>query len=421
MLIENFIAWFLRRTSGRYFSFGDDGRIEAPQPPAEAVQLYVHIPFCTRLCPYCSFHRVAFEEDLTRRYFKALRRELELYHEKGFKFSGVYMGGGTPTILLDELSETIELINRLFAPDEISVETNPDRLEKSVLEKLAALGVKRISVGIQTFDDELLKVIGRYDKYGSGAELKERLKAAKGYVQTLNADMIYNFPLQSREMLDADLDILDEIGPDQITFYPLMISDATRKKMEKIMGRHSFAKEKKFYGIISERLKDSYKPGSAWCFSRKGTAMIDEYIVTNNEYVGVGSGAFGLVGDAIYANTFSIEEYIAVLERDELPLKSKKDFTSREILRYTFLMDLFGLKMDRQHFRKRFGRDIWAKLTMEALFFAMIGGIKVGPEYVTLTEKGQYYWVIMMREFFTGVDNFRDLSREVVGINPVLD
>ena len=191
--------------------------------------------------------------------------------------------------------------------------------------------------------------------------------------------------------------------------------------MEKIMGRHSFAKEKKFYGIISERLKDSYKPGSAWCFSRKGTAMIDEYIVTNNEYVGVGSGAFGLVGDAIYANTFSIEEYIAVLERDELPLKSKKDFTSREILRYTFLMDLFGLKMDRQHFRKRFGRDIWAKLTMETLFFAMIGGIKVGPEYVTLTEKGQYYWVIMMREFFTGVDNFRDLSREVVGINPVLD
>lgn len=421
MLAEEFIAWFMRRKTSQYFNFADNVSITPPVAPEKPVHLYVHIPFCSELCPYCSFHRVLFREEETRAYFKALRQELTLYHEMGFRFSGVYFGGGTPTILRDELVATLELIHRLFAPEEISVETNPDRLGADLLAELRDLGVKRVSVGIQTFDDELLKHIGRYHKYGSGDELKSRLNDAKGIVPTLNADMIYNFPLQSRENMARDLEILTDVLPDQITFYPLMISDATRKKMTRIMGVRSLQTEKEYYELITEKLAAQYSSTSAWCFSRNGDSLVDEYIVNNAEYVGAGSGAFGLVGNAMYANTFSLEEYRATLSRGQLPLKACTPFSRHEMARYHFLMDLFGLRMSLPCFREEFGHDMRVLLGPELLFFRMLGALTVEGDMVRLTPRGQYIWVTMMREFFTGVDNFRDLSRKKVGINPVLD
>ena len=76
--------------------------------------LYIHIPFCEKLCPYCSFHRVVFDSALCRDYFKALRKEIMLYKDKGYDFSGIYVGGGTPTILVEELEETLKLARAMF-------------------------------------------------------------------------------------------------------------------------------------------------------------------------------------------------------------------------------------------------------------------------------------------------------------------
>ncbi|HQP31817.1 MAG TPA: hypothetical protein PLB81_10860, partial [Deltaproteobacteria bacterium] len=90
----------------------------------------------------------------------------------------------------------------------------------------------------------------------------------------------------------------------------------------------------------------------------------------------------------------------------------RKLFSSKELARYTFLMDLFGLKMDRAAFRRKFGRDVWRALWMECLFFTLIGALSTDGRALTVTERGRYIWVIMMREFFIGVDNFRDQSRK---------
>jgi len=420
MLIESFIAHIIRSKTARYFTFGNIDSISPAAAPDYPIQLYIHIPFCLELCPYCSFHRVIYREEASRKYFKSLKKELDIYASLGFHFSSVYIGGGTPTIDMYELLGLLDTIHGLFSPQEISVETNPDRLDPYVLSSLARMDVKRVSVGIQTFQDDLLRMIGRYEKYGSGERLKERCKNARGYIDTLNADMIFNFPAQSMSMLEADLDILREIGPDQVTYYPLMISDATRSKMEKIMGKQSYQKEKQFYNLISSRLGSQYQPSSAWCFSRKGGCMIDEYIVSAREYVGVGSGAFGLVGNAIYANTFSLKQYTDNLDQGRLPLKAKKDFSRKEMARYTFLMELFGLRLDRDAFRQTFNTDIWTLLGPELLFFTLIGGIRWNGRMFSLTQKGRYYWVIMMREFFTGVDNFRDFSRKVVGLDSAI-
>ncbi|HVN71507.1 MAG TPA: radical SAM protein, partial [Desulfomonilia bacterium] len=232
-----------------------------------------------QLCPYCSFHRYPFEEGAVRAYFRALRQELTIFAQMGFRFSSVYIGGGTPTVLMDELFQIIYHLNALFSPGEISVETNPDRLEKVLMTSLADAGVRRVSVGIQSFTDDILKAIGRYEKYGSGNELARKVREVLGSVETLNVDMIYNYPIQDSSMLEHDLETLLEILPDQITFYPLMISQATRKRMEGIMGRVDAKRGRVFYDMITKALETSYEPNSAWCFSLGGSSMIDEYVV----------------------------------------------------------------------------------------------------------------------------------------------
>ena len=277
--LDNFIAWFVRMSSKACFSFDAGRSAFIPIAPSQPIHLYIHIPFCVQLCPYCSFHRFSFEEGAAREYFLALRQELQLYANKDFRFSSVYIGGGTPTVLMDELFITIGLINTLFSPSEISVETNPDRLDKGLLASLADAGVRRVSVGIQSFSDDILKAIGRYEKYGSGQELAHKVAEAIGFVETLNVDMIYNFPIQDSSMLEHDLKTLLKILPDQVTFYPLMISQATRTQMEGIMGSVSPEMGRSFYAMITSALESVYTPNSAWCFSRGGAPMIDEYVV----------------------------------------------------------------------------------------------------------------------------------------------
>jgi menaquinone C8-methyltransferase len=414
MIIDTFISNFMRFKTKDYLGFKEFGHCEPPETPGKDIQLYIHIPFCRVLCPYCSFHRIAFEEDLTRSYYKALRKELEIYKQKGFSFSEIYIGGGTPTILMDELTETLKQINKLYNPRDISVETNPDTLSKDYLTVLSELGVGRVSVGIQTFDDDILKLIGRYEKYGSGEKLKDKILRVKDIIRTLNIDMIYNYPIQNTEQLLNDIYILNNIRPKQITFYPLMVSDETIREMKKILGHHSFRKERLFNNLISENLLPDYSPQSAWCFSLSDT-MIDEYVTSNEDYAGAGSGAFGLVSGSIYANTFSISRYIKDIQDGILPIYARKKFSKKELARYMFLMGLFGLKVPRSIFIQRFGKDPWNLLPLECAFFTLIGAIRTTPDGLQLTKKGRYYWVIMMREFFTGVNNFRDMSRIEAG------
>ena len=142
-------------------------------PRAGAGYLYLHVPFCEVLCPFCSFHRVQHNHAQARRYFHALREEVRCYHAAGFRFTGAYFGGGTPTTEPEELVETVGLVRELFGVAEISVETNPKDLRPEILAPLRKAGVTRLSVGVQSFDDRLLQDMERFEKYGSSARIRE--------------------------------------------------------------------------------------------------------------------------------------------------------------------------------------------------------------------------------------------------------
>ena len=301
----------------------------------------------------------------------------------------------------------------MFRIREISLETNPHHLTDEIVKVLKDSGVNRLSVGVQSFDDNLLQQMERYHKYGSGAAIRERLAELMGTFDTLNVDMMFNFPTQTAKMLDRDLEILQDIQVDQVTFYPLMVSTITRKALASKFGPISYNQEKRFYRRILEVLGQTYTPGTAWCFSRK-KSMIDEYIVDYDEYVGAGSGSFGYVNGACLANTFSIPDYMKSVASGRLPILAKKDFTIREQIQYDFMMKLFGMSLDVRRAENKFDGRFMKTLWKEAGMLRLAGALTYDNGKLRLTRKGQYLWVIMMREFFTGVNNFRDVCRAAI-------
>ncbi|MHB8203135.1 MAG: radical SAM protein, partial [Desulfomonilaceae bacterium] len=166
-----------------------------PAPEDDASYLiYIHVPFCEELCPYCSFNRYIFEKDLAEQYFRALNLEIQMYKDMGFDFKSVYVGGGTPTVMPREISSLLTGLRKNFGVEEVSLETNPNHLTDEIVQVLVDSGVNRLSVGVQSFDDYMLKQMSRYHKYGSGNEIKDRLSRVLGRLDTLNVDMIFNFP-----------------------------------------------------------------------------------------------------------------------------------------------------------------------------------------------------------------------------------
>ena len=411
-MFNSLISQIVRREFSRVMKFEVSGQGEIPPGDATPRLLYLHIPFCEKLCPYCSFHRLVFQEALGHSYFAALRKEIRMYETRGYAFRGLYVGGGTPTIMIEELEETIACARQCFPLQEISVETNPNHLTDSNIAALKRAGVKRLSVGIQSFDNGLLKSMDRYDKYGSGEEIAAKLKNTQGHFDTLNADMIFNFPSQDLKVLNKDLDILLALEMDQITYYPLMVSDSTRQRVSNALGRVDYGKEEILYRQIEKRLTPSYGFSSAWCFSRRQTtSIIDEYIVDYDEYAGLGSGAIGYLQGICYANTFDINRYISMLDQGEAPIWASRNFSVKDKMRYDFLMKLFATKLNLQELQNKYAGHLYRYLWSDILAFFLLGGLRYEAPYLHLTRRGHYLWVIMMREFFIAVNNFRDFCR----------
>lgn len=401
----------VRRAYAQAMRFGEEAQaLQPPAAPAAPCQLYLHVPFCEVLCPFCSFHRVRHHPPKTRRYFDALRREIGLYHEAGFRFRDVYVGGGTPTVDADELLETLALVRGSSPVHTISIETNPNHLASTALARWRDAGVTRLSVGVQSFDDGLLERMARRAKYGGGAQIAERLAAARGIFPTLNVDMIFNLPGQTLPMLEHDLERLLELGVDQVSFYPLMTAPTARLKMERSMGVADVRLRHPMYERILERLLPQYRAASAWCFSRNAGAF-DEYIIDQDDYVGAGSGAFSYVGGAMYSTTFSLEHYCRRVEGGATGITQQRLLGERERMRYDFLMRLFGGELRHADVRRRWGRSFYLRLAPELAAMRALGATRHDADAIRLTRRGMYCWVLLMAEFFNAVNDVRGQMR----------
>jgi len=305
--------------------------------------------------------------------------------------------------------ETLELIRARFPVGDVSVETNP-KVDLGVLRRLADAGVNRLSVGVQSFDDTLLKEMERYEKYGSAEEIVAHLDSAAPLFPTLNVDMIYNLPHQSLDSLEHDLDVLLGLKANQVSFYPLMSTPGVERKMERTMGLPDRTRVRAHFDTILRRMRPTFTPQSAWCFSR-GAGAIDEYIVDHDDYVGVGSGAFSLVNGAMYATTFSLHGYIDRVERGLTGVTGKKQLTEEEQMKHAFLVRLFGLSLEKKWAAEHYGERFFHVLAPAFAAMKLLGALTEDETSYRLTDRGMYYWVLMMSAFFESVNDFREQMR----------
>jgi len=447
MLAERIQSKMLRVLNNRYLSLGPTEETSLPPAnPGQKHMLYAHIPFCEQLCPYCSFNRYPFSEERAKPYFEGLRAEMHMLQALGYDFQSLYIGGGTPTVMVDELCAFIDDARATFSITEVSCETNPNHLVPRVLDQLEGR-VQRLSVGVQSFDDGLLQQMQRYGKYGSGLETLERILAVENRFESFNVDMIFNFPGQTEETLINDLAFILESRTPQVSFYPLMASPAVALSLAQTVGRVDYGREEHFYRIICDALTGGKHPaftfGSAWTFNafkpqeqvlegavsvgaRTASAgaaqaleatttspvMIDEYIVEYEEYPAIGSGGLSYLDGSLYVNTFSVKDYNRMIAEGRMSIMGRTRFAKGDRMRYRFMMQLFGLKLDKKQWRRDFGCSVVQGLPAEYAFFKAVGAISYeDDEKILLSPRGRYLMVALMREFFVGVNKVRDQAR----------
>lgn len=381
-----------------------------PEPqPGHQYLLYAHIPFCKTLCSYCTFHRFLFKEHKAREYFINLRKEMDYVKALGYDFTSMYVGGGTTTILEDELIRTIEHARTLFPGiKEVSCETDPLQIATPTFRNLKGL-VDRMSIGVQSFNDDILKMTERYDKFGSGALIYERLQEALELFPTTNVDMIFGFRGQNLEMLQRDMDLLVELNPRQITTYPLMVTSQTRKSVKQTIAAKGIELADQ-YAVIMNTLGNHYRQLTSWTFGRTHDEGFDEYVVDHDEYLGVGSGAFSFLGSSLYVNTFSLRRYNERIKAGMTGVERRRNFDKHAVLQYRLLLGLFSARLSRKYFREVHGVDLDKALFKEMLGLRTAGAIKDNPEdpdNLIVTDAGKFLGLVMMKAFYSGMDNVR--------------
>lgn len=381
-----------------------------PEPqPGHQYLLYAHIPFCKTLCSYCTFHRFLFKEHKAREYFVNLRKEMDYVKALGYDFTSMYIGGGTTTILEDELIRTIEHARTLFPGiKEVSCETDPLQIATPTFRNLKGL-VDRMSIGVQSFNDDILKMTERYDKFGSGALIYERLQEALELFPTTNVDMIFGFRGQDLEMLQRDMDLLVELNPRQITTYPLMVTSQTRKSVKQTIAAKGIELADQ-YAVIMNTLGNHYRQLTSWTFGRTHDEGFDEYVVDHDEYLGVGSGAFSFLGSSLYVNTFSLRRYNERIKEGQTGVERRRQFDKHAVLQYRLLLGLFSARLSRKYFREVHGVDLDKALFKEMLGLRIAGAIKDNPEdpdNLIVTDAGKFLGLVMMKAFYSGMDNVR--------------
>lgn len=202
--------------------------------------IYIHIPFCKQACSYCDFYFVT-KSDQQSAFVNTLVKEINSKKESTFAneaVESIYFGGGTPSLLsIAEVEHILSAVKTTFELDlkEVTIELNPDDVTKEYLAGLKDIGVNRVSMGVQTFDEELLRFMNRTHNADEALKCLELLETSE--INVFTADLIYGNPGQSLEMLRNDLDTLLQFNPPHVSAYSLTIEPRTRLGKQLKLGR----------------------------------------------------------------------------------------------------------------------------------------------------------------------------------------
>jgi len=286
----------------------------------DSLAVYVHVPFCVRKCSYCDFNAYSGLGSLAEGYVQSVRQEISQSAERGRHVSTVFFGGGTPTYLSGgQLAGILDDVRFTFAVDpdaEISAEVNPTTVDASKFAAMRAAGFNRLSIGVQSFDDRLLKLV---DREHSADEAEEAVRAARyaGF-ENISIDLMFGLPQQTESDWDATLDRAIALGTEHLSLYALTIEPGTRFERMHAGGRLALPAEDAevwMYEHAIDRLTGAgFKHYEVSNFAKPGYRARHNLVYwRNEEYAGFGPGAVSYLAGRRWTNEKHPSRYIAAV------------------------------------------------------------------------------------------------------------
>lgn len=305
--------------------------------------LYIHIPFCIRKCIYCDFLSVTYDESYANEYVDALCRELVLKKKSAGVLKTIYIGGGTPSILPEEsFNQLFRSIRNNFefsSEIEITAEANPGTINESKINTLLSIGINRISIGVQSFNDNELKTLGRIHSSEEAVKSIEMIK--KAGINNFSIDLMYGIPGQSMDSWKDTLSRAVGFSPKHISSYELtpekgtplykMIGVIKMPDEELVLEMYNFA-----IAYLAHRGYEHYEISN---FALQGFRCIHNMNYWNRgEYIGAGAGAHSFINGVRSKNTGDIKKYIETINNGVIPETESMRLThTDEIKEFIFL------------------------------------------------------------------------------------
>ena len=356
--------------------------------------IYIHVPFCRRKCNYCAFNSKVGGAEEKNFYVDALIEEINLRGDNSL-VETIYFGGGTPTTLnLNQLEKFLDAVRKNFRVDEraeITIEANPGTVDENFLRGLKILGFNRISLGVQSFDDKLLKILGRV--HTSPAAI-ETIAVAKKFFSNVSVDLMYGLPTQTLNKLRRDVTILKNLEPQHVSIYGLEIEEGTKFFELARAGKLNLPDENScadMYDFITAALPAlGYRRYEISNFAKKNFESRHNLgYWTGKKYFGFGAGAHSFDGKLRTSNVGDVASYVKKISAGE-------NFSVvEEVVTFKAAMEEFcflGLRVvegiSARTFEKNFGAKIFDVFGAALEKNICLGLLKVDGDKIFLTNRG---------------------------------
>ncbi|MBC1515069.1 radical SAM family heme chaperone HemW [Listeria immobilis] len=371
--------------------------------------IYIHIPFCEHICYYCDFNKVFLEGQPVDEYVNLLIKEMKLTANKtGVEpVDTVFVGGGTPTTLnesqIAKLCTAVQEIFSLKEGAEFSFEANPGDLSISKLQTMKDYGVNRISMGVQSFNNELLKKIGRIHTVKDVYQSVENMRTV-GF-ENVSIDLIFSLPGQTEADFKDTLNQALVLDLPHYSAYSLIIEPKTifynLMQKGKLFLPGQDAEANMYDLLLNEMEKHGRKQYEISNFAKEGFQSKHNITYWSNEhYYGFGAGAHGYIGNTRYNNFGPIKKYMEPLQENKLPIFQQKELTLKEKMEEEMFLGLRKVRgVDKMAFYQKFGQDL------ETIFPKAIqktmekGWLENNRENVALTRNGRFLGNNVFQEF----------------------
>lgn len=318
--------------------------------------LYIHIPFCEHICDYCDFPKLQYFHLFAEKYLKMLQKELLETVGDNYHLQTIYIGGGTPTSLEDPYFEELLLMLEPYSKEvkEYTVEANPESLSLTKIKLMKKHGVNRVSLGVESTDNEVLKDINRHHSYDDVIKAFSNLR--DNDITNINVDLILGLPNTNISHLQKDLERLLKLKPTHLSTYSLTVHPHTMfylRHIEEPEDDYSRTLYDYVHNTLSNNGFIHYEISN---FSVPGYESKHNYVYwKNEEYYGIGLGACGYIGGHRYANTVNLDKYLNGKNTRKIEIVSKKD--NMEYLIMLRLRTIEGIDLD--EFFSLFGFDLY--------------------------------------------------------------